>query len=432
MIQTEFIIFLFSLVVTVFLDLITVAAQTAFLQTNLPRLLHQSEQDGSGAERAIALFQSSLKVQASLNLARLFWRFILAGLVLYAYFVLFQLSGLLVGIGLLLLAAIVLFIIESITQSIIMVNPTGWTIRLVWFARGAMVLLSPIVELARLISRSEKSVSEVSGIIEVSEDDLRTLVDAAPQEGLLDQGERKMIHSIFELGTTLAREIMVPRIDMLSLDVLTPLPEAVDAFLNSGHSRVPVFEDTVDNILGLLYAKDLLRVWREGDKLESLRPLLRKAYFVPEAKKVDELLTEMQRQRVHIAVVVDEYGGVAGLVTLEDIVEEILGEIRDEYDQAEELPYEVLSNSEFVFQGRIDLDDFNEVTASELPKDEADTLAGFIYGRLGRVPANGESLKVDDLLLTVEQVSGRRIQKVGVRKTLARSSKDEKVNDVSE
>lgn len=432
MIQTEFIIFLFSLVVTVFLDLITVAAQTAFLQTNLPRLLHQSEQDGSGAERAIALFQSSLKVQASLNLARLFWRFILAGLVLYAYFVLFQLSGLLVGIGLLLLAAIVLFIIESITQSIIMVNPTGWTIRLVWFARGAMVLLSPIVELARLISRSEKSVSEVSGIIEVSEDDLRTLVDAAPQEGLLDQGERKMIHSIFELGTTLAREIMVPRIDMLSLDVLTPLPEAVDAFLNSGHSRVPVFEDTVDNILGLLYAKDLLRVWREGDKLESLRPLLRKAYFVPEAKKVDELLTEMQRQRVHIAVVVDEYGGVAGLVTLEDIVEEILGEIRDEYDQAEELPYEVLSNSEFVFQGRIDLDDFNEVTASELPKDEADTLAGFIYGRLGRVPANGESLKVDDLLLTVEQVSGRRIQKVGVRKTLASSSKDEKVNDVSE
>lgn len=430
--QTELIIFVTSLLVTILLDLITVAAQTAFLQTNLPRLLHQSEQDGRGAERAIALFQSSLKVQASLNLARLVWRFFLAGLVLYAYFVIFQWSGLLVGLGLLLLAAIILFIIESITQSIIMVDPTGWTIRLVGFVRGVVVLLSPIVELARLITRSEKSLSEVSGIIEVSEDDLRTLVDAAPQEGLLDQGERKMIHSIFELGTTLAREIMVPRIDMLALDVLTPLPEAVDAFLKSGHSRVPVFEDTVDNILGLLYAKDLLRVWREGDQLESLRPLLRRAYFVPEAKKVDELLAEMQRQRIHIAVVVDEYGGVAGLVTLEDIVEEILGEIQDEYDQAEELPYEVVANGEFVFQGRIDLDDFNEVTASELPKDEADTLAGFIYGRLGRVPANGESLQVDNLLLTVEQVSGRRIQKVRVRNALASPSKDEKVNDVSE
>lgn len=430
--ETEILIFIASLVITILLDLTTVAAQTAFLQTNLPRLLHQGEQSGTGAENAIALFQSSLKVQASLNLARLFWRFILAGLVLYAYFWIFQLTSLLLGIGLLLLAAVVLYIIETATQTIIVGNPTGWTIRLTWYVRVVMVLLSPLVELARLISGSEKSVAEVSGIFEVSEDDLRTLVDAAPQEGMLDQGERKMIHSIFELGTTLAREIMVPRIDVLALDVLTPLPEAIDAFLKSGHSRVPVFEDTVDNILGLLYAKDLLRVWREGDQLDSLRSLLRRAYFVPEAKKVDELLTEMQRRRVHIAVVVDEYGGVAGLVTLEDIVEEILGEIRDEYDQAEELPYEALANGEYIFQGRIDLDDFNEVVASELPKEEADTLAGFIYSRLGRVPANGESLQAYNLLLIVEQVSGRRIQKVRVRNALASPTKDEKVSDVSE
>jgi len=431
-IETEIYIFIASLIITILLDLTTVAAQSAFLQTNLPRLLHQGELNGKGAERAISLFQSSLKVQASLNLARLFWRFILAGLVLYAYFWIFQLSGLLLGIALLLLAAVVLYIIEAVAQSIVVADPTGWTIRLAWFVRGVMVLLSPLVELARLISGSEKSVAEVSGIFEVSEDDLRTLVDAAPQEGMLEQGERKMILSIFELGTTLAREIMVPRIDMLALDVLTPLPEAVDAFLKSGHSRVPVFEDTVDNILGLLYAKDLLRVWREGNQLDSLRSLLRRAYFVPEAKKVDELLTEMQRRRVHIAVVVDEYGGVAGLVTLEDIVEEILGEIQDEYDQAEELPYEVLANGEYIFQGRIDLDDFNEIAASELPKEEADTLAGFIYGRLGRVPANGESLRVNNLLLTVEQVSGRRIQKVRMRNALAGPGKDEKVSDVSE
>lgn len=432
MIETDIYIFIASLIITILLDLTTVAAQSAFLQTNLPRLLHQGEQNGTGAEKAIALFQSSLRVQASLNLARLFWRFILAGLVLYAYFWIFQLSGLLLGIALLLLAAVVLYIVEAVAQSIVVADPTGWTIRLAWFVRGVMVLLSPLVELARLISGSEKSVAEVSGIFEVSEDDLRTLVDAAPQEGMLEQGERKMILSIFELGTTLAREIMVPRIDMLALDVLTPLPEAVDAFLKSGHSRVPVFEDTVDNILGLLYAKDLLQVWREGDQLDSLRTLLRRAYFVPEAKKVDELLTEMQRRRVHIAVVVDEYGGVAGLVTLEDIVEEILGEIQDEYDQAEELPYEVLANGEYIFQGRIDLDDFNEIAASELPKEEADTLAGFIYGRLGRVPANGESLQVNNLLLTVEQVSGRRIQKVRMRNALADPGKDEKVNDVSE
>jgi putative hemolysin len=431
-IETEIYIFIASLVISIFLDLITVAAQTALLQTNLPRLLHQGEQNGTGAEKAITLLQSSLKVQASLNLARLFWRFILAGLVLYAYLQIFQLSSLLAGVGLLLLAAVILYSVEAVAQTIIMGNPTAWTIRLAWYARGAMVLLSPFVELARLISGSEKSVAEVSGVIEVSEDDLRTLVDAAPQEGMLEQGERKMIHSIFELGNTLAREIMVPRIDVLALDVLTPLPDAVDAFLKSGHSRVPVYENTVDNILGLLYAKDLLRVWREGDQLESLRSLLRRAYFVPEAKKVDELLAEMQHWRVHIAVVVDEYGGVAGLVTLEDIVEEILGEIMDEYDQAEELPYIEVANGEYIFQGRIDLDDFNEIADSELPKEEADTLAGFIYSRLGRVPASGESLQVDKLLLTVEQVSGRRIQKVRVQNVLASPTKDEKVNDVSE
>jgi putative hemolysin len=276
-------------------------------------------------------------------------------------------------------------------------------------------------------------VAEVSATISVTEDDLRTLVEATgQQDGLLEPDERKMIHSIFELGSTLAREIMVPRIDMLALDVMTPLPGAVDAFLKSGHSRVPVFEETVDNILGVLYAKDLLMVWHEGGELQSLRSLLRKAYFVPEAKKVDELLAELQRQRVHMAVVVDEYGGIAGLVTLEDIVEEIVGEIQDEYDQAEELPYEELANGEYIFQGRIDLDDFNEITTSNLPKDEADTLAGFIYSRLGRVPSAGENLRTDNLLLTVEQVSGRRIRKVRVQAALTEQPDEERINDVSE
>jgi CBS domain containing-hemolysin-like protein len=171
----------------------------------------------------------------------------------------------------------------------------------------------------------------------------------------------------------------------------------------------------VDNVLGVLYSKDMLRVWREGDTAGSLRALLRPAYFVPEAKKVDELLAEMQSRRVHLALVVDEYGGIAGLVTLEDIVEEIVGEIQDEYDSAEESPYQDLGDGEYIFLGRVDLDDFNEVLDSHLTKDEADTLGGFIYSRLGRVPESGEWVQVDDLLLTVEQVSGRRIRKVRVK-----------------
>ncbi|MGW8249974.1 MAG: hemolysin family protein, partial [Anaerolineales bacterium] len=340
--------------------------------------------------------------------------------------------ALLIAAVVLLFSALVLYILELSVQATVLRNPGRWLLRLTWLIRFLMVLLTPFVKIGQLLSGREEGVPEVSATISVTEDDLRTLVEATGQQDMLELDERKMIHSIFELGNTLAREIMVPRIDMLSLEVMTPLHEAVDAFLKSGHSRVPVFEDTVDNILGVLYAKDLLRLWQEGGQLESLRPLLRKAYFVPEAKKVDELLAELQRQRVHMAVVVDEYGGIAGLVTLEDIVEEIVGEIQDEYDQAEELPYEELANGEFIFQGRIDLDDFNEITTSHLPKDEADTLAGFIYSRLGRVPTAGENLHTDNLLLTVEQVSGRRIRKVRVQAASTEQPDEERVNDARE
>ena len=221
-----------------------------------------------------------------------------------------------------------------------------------------------------------------------------------------------MIHEIFELGDTLAREIMVPRIDMLALDIDTPLTEALDVLLKSGHSRLPVYEESIDNILGLLYAKDLLRIWREGSQSASLRSLLRPAYFVPEAKNVDELMVEMQAKRIHMAIVVDEYGGVAGLVTIEDIIEEIFGEIRDEYDSGEEAPYQEIKDDGYIFLGRVDLDDFNEIMGSNLLKGDADTLAGYIYNRLGRVPTAGEVVQEGALKLTVEQVSARRIRKV--------------------
>jgi Mg2+/Co2+ transporter CorC len=178
---------------------------------------------------------------------------------------------------------------------------------------------------------------------------------------------------------------------------------------------VPIYEETVDNTLGLLYAKDLLRAWREDNQLSSLRDLLRPAYFVPEGKKVDELLAEMQSQRIHMAIVVDEYGGVAGLVTLEDIVEEIFGEILDEYDQGEEAPYQKLADGGYLFLGRIGLDDFNEIMGSNLTSEDADTLGGYIYGRLGHVPNIGETVQEGSLLLVVEQVAARRIRKVSAR-----------------
>jgi len=293
-------------------------------------------------------------------------------------------------------------------ESLVARDPETWALRLTPFAWILTILTYPVVYLTLLLTGSLGIEQE-----NMTENELMSLVEAGQQEGVIEQGEHKMIVSIVRLGDTLAREIMVPRIDILALDVNTSLKQAVEALNSSGHSRVPVYKEGVDNILGLLYSKDLLRVWQEGRQIDSLADLqLRTAYFVPEAKKVDELLTELQAQRIHMAIVVDEYGGVAGLVTLEDIVEEIVGEIRDEYDQAEELLFQAIHAGEYVFQGRVDLDDFNEIMGTDLPGSEADTLGGFIYSRIGRVPTAGDKVQVDDLQLTVEQVSGQRIRKV--------------------
>jgi CBS domain containing-hemolysin-like protein len=294
--------------------------------------------------------------------------------------------------------------------------------RLSSYVRLLNLVFSPMMALPFLFISSSENNSEGS----VTETELISLVEAGQEEGVLEQEEQKMIVSIFRLGDTLVREIMVPRIDVLALDVGTPIDQTMEVLKESGHSRVPVFEDSVDNILGLLYAKDLLGIWREGKREVSLKDHLRQAFFIPEAKKADELLAELQAKRIHMAIVVDEYGGVAGLVTLEDIVEEIVGEIRDEYDQAEELIYQAINDDEYLFQGRIDLDDFNDIMGTELPNSEADTLGGLIYSRIGRVPTAGDHVQIEGLQLTVEQVSGQRIRQVRAQKLASISKNGDK------
>jgi len=396
------------------LDLAVVATRVALLNSTHARMLSQGEPVDPNIRRALSLLRTPARLQASLNLLQIMLRFLTAGLILFIFWRQPGADSLLLGSVVLLLTALLVFLLEWVIRGLVLKDAEGWALRLGWFAHVLIAIFSPLVALPIAISGDERGSDDSASRPAV--DELKSLVDAGQQEGLIERGERKMIYSIFELGDTLAREIMVPRIDMLALEALTPLPQAVDALLETGMTRVPVYEETIDKILGLLYAKDLLRVWRQGSQLDSLRDLVRPAYFVPEAKKADELLAEMQSQRIHMAVVVDEYGGVAGLVTLEDIVEEILGEIQDEYDQAEELPYQDLGEGEYIFQGRVDLDDFNEVMGSSLSKDEADTLGGYMYSRLGRVPATGEHVHVENLILTVEQVSGRRIRKVRARR----------------
>jgi CBS domain containing-hemolysin-like protein len=394
------------------LDMLIAAARAALLRANLARQIAPRAPVEPEVARLLELVRRPARLQASLFLLQTVTRFLLAAATIYLAVRLSPAQPFWVYTLILLGAALLSFWLEWLVRAAILRDVEGWALRMAPLARLLEWLVSPFVALPLLLAGNSPGWTEIGN---VTEDELKTLVDAGQKEGVLEKEERKMIYSIFELGDTLAREIMVPRIDMLVLEAGTPIQDAVEVLLESGYSRVPVYADTVDHTLGLLYTKDLLRLARAGSQPAALKDLLRPAYFVPEAKKVDELLAEMQSQRIHMAIVVDEYGGVAGLVTLEDIVEEILGEIQDEYDQGEELPYQALPGGEYLFQGRVDLDDFNEVLASSLSKDEADTLGGFIYSRLGRVPAPGETVRVDQLQLVAEQVIGRRIRLVRAR-----------------
>jgi putative hemolysin len=422
----ELLLIVVLLVILLVIDLVAFAARVSFLQITHAKVLAEREHSGENVNRTLALLPDLPKVRASLNLLLVMARCLLAGLVLALLFLQPIAYPVPTALAVLLVTALALFWLEWMTEHFVIRQPEAWAVRLSGFV-GALKAILAIFLFPVALSKDSPGVLETSSL--VTEHELKTLVDAGQQEGVIEQGERQMIYSVFKLGVTLAREIMVPRTDMLALDVQTPLPEAVDALLRAGHSRVPVYEESVDHTLGLLYAKDLLRAWRESQQLDSIRELIRPAYFVPEAKKVDELLAEMQSQRIHMAIIVDEYGGVAGLVTLEDIVEEVLGEIQDEYDQGEEALYQKLADGSYLFIGRVALDEFNEIMAANLSSEEADTLGGYIYHHLGRVPSVGDEVRTGEMVLTVEQVTGRRIRKVGAHWSLPLEQKEEEDNE---
>jgi CBS domain containing-hemolysin-like protein len=235
------------------------------------------------------------------------------------------------------------------------------------------------------------------------------------EEDADEEDERELIHSVFEFGDTVVREVMVPRTDMVVIKASSTLREALDTIIKAGYSRIPIYERDLDDIVAVLYAKDLLKKVLDMNPNEPVADLARDPLFVPEQKKVADLLREMQEQRIHMALVVDEYGGTAGLVTIEDLIEEIVGEIVDEYDQEEPL-VEAVSENRVRVSARLPIDEVNDLLDVELPQEEWDTVGGLVFGLVGRVPRPGESVTYDGLQFTTERVAGRRIQKVLISK----------------
>ncbi|OGH57396.1 MAG: hypothetical protein A3G34_04360 [Candidatus Lindowbacteria bacterium RIFCSPLOWO2_12_FULL_62_27] len=248
----------------------------------------------------------------------------------------------------------------------------------------------------------------------ITELELKSLMRVSSQEGLIDKHELEMLHSIFEFDDTVVREIMIPRVDMVAVEVNSTLQEMLQIAIDSGYSRLPIYEDRLDNILGVLYVKDLLSLWKSDAKDIDLRKHLRKPLFVPEAKKVNRLLQDFKRQRSHMAIAVDEYGGVAGCITIEDIVEEIVGEIRDEYDEGELDKVAHLSDGSYLIDAALPISEFNQKFSMTLKSRQADSLGGLLIEQAGSIPPKGSVITLSQLKFTIVASDDKHISKIKV------------------
>jgi len=322
-----------------------------------------------------------------------------------------------------LISVVVLIFCEITPKTAAVQNPLRWARTLIGPVKGTAWLLRPVVItlgaittfLVRLLGGQVKHNGPF-----VTEEELRLLVTVGEEEGVLEEDETDMIHSIFEFADTTVREVMVPRIDMVTLDSNATVTQAVDLALQGGFSRIPVYEESVgiDEIIGVLYTKDMLKQLREGHNTFPIRDLVRPAYFVPETKKLDDLLREIRQRRIHMVMVVDEYGSVAGLVTIEDLVEEIVGDIQDEYDH-EEVLYEKVNGNEYIFDAKINIYEFSDMMDVKLEEGDYETLGGFVYERLDKIPVAGDTVTYKDLKFTVLATRGRRINKIRVERIQA-------------
>lgn len=318
------------------------------------------------------------------------------------------------GIATGIMSVLILLFGEITPKTLVSQRPEDFAIRISGILHGLGKLLSPVIYVFN--SFTNLLVRLISGPVKkdhlITEEELRMLVNVGEEEGFIDEDEREMIDSIFEFDDTLVREVMVPRIDIVAVNITEPLEKVIKLIVEKGHSRLPVFDETVDNIIGLIYAKDILRVFAERNAAETrLEDLMRQAYYVPESKKVRDLFAELRKEKVHMAIVLDEYGGTAGLITIEDVIEEIVGEIQDEYDQ-EEREVEVQSDGSLIVDARTPISEINNLLNTSLPEDEFETISGWVFHNLGTLPNQGQEFDIGELHVKIEKITGQRIGKL--------------------
>ncbi|MGI9528897.1 MAG: hemolysin family protein [Acidimicrobiia bacterium] len=365
------------------------AGTASLVRTPRADALRASADGVKGAESVASLLDDRSNLQPSLGTTVTF--LIVVAVIPLTWAITDSLSGAPLAFALVGMAIALVLLVDVIPRWIGRNRPGSLAYRLVGLLRVAYTFGSAASDL----------------IMDPEEDEA-----AESSNGVSDADERELIMSVIEFTDTIVREVMVPRTDMITITGDSSTDDAVDLVLSSGRSRIPVTGDSIDHVLGILYARDLLEMFDKEASPHSAAELCHEAYFVPETKQVADLLSEMQAKQQHLAIVVDEFGGTAGIVTIEDLIEEIVGEIADEYDDEE--PMVVEDGEGWVVDARLDVDELASLVDTELPSDEWDTVGGLVLELAGRVPAEGERFEHDGLVLTAVSVQGRRVSKVRV------------------
>jgi CBS domain containing-hemolysin-like protein len=392
----------------------TSAIDASFTSISRHRLNALLTERGPRAKRAVArLIDDPYRFKSTVIFLNICMTVIATGLTLRLGA---GLGSLLQAGSLLLLVLAILIFSEAFPKALAIRNPDATALALAGPLRMVSQLLWPLITVVNLITSPLFML--VSGRSSypsplVTEEELRMLVNVGEEEGLIEHEEREMIEGVIAFGDTILREIMVPRVDIVALEIDTPLDQALDVVIARGHSRIPVYNETIDHIVGVLYAKDLIPALRDSSREMPINSLLRPPHFVPETMKVNALLEDLQKRKVHMAIIVDEYGGTAGLATIEDLLEQIVGEIQDEYD-TEDPSIQPIGDGEYVVDARVSIADINSLADLDLRSESADRIGGLVYEQLGRVPRVGDELALDCATVTVLSVKGVRAQKLRI------------------
>jgi magnesium and cobalt exporter, CNNM family len=399
-------------------------SETAFVRASRIRLLNLTEEGDRRAERVLRLLERPEQTLNAVLLLLLACQMVSATLLGTVLEPTFGAAGVALGI---VIEIVVVFTFAEVAPKTFAVQHTERAAMMVSGLLSFVTRFPPLRALTRAFIGLANVVLPGKGLRTgpfVTEQEILTMADVAAQEAAIETEERELIHSIFDFGDTVVREVMVPRPDMVGVDADATVDEAIRMAIAAGKSRLPAYHETTDDIVGLVFLKDLVTRSGSGEGNESVRHVLRPANFVPESKRIAELLRAMQTEKFHMAIVIDEHGGTAGLVTMEDLLEEIVGEITDEYD-TDEPSVERLPGGALRVPGRTPIDEINELLGEELPSGEWDTVGGLVFDALGHVPTEGECARVNGFVFCAERVQGRRIVSVRVTPAPERSSEPE-------